>query len=98
MGGVVRAMLCVGLRNGHGKTIAPRLLTERGEWVVASALPRDGRPTSLAERVTYLASITGRSGCFDVEVCDDGTPILGEKHEPSEQARAAMAARGWSAP
>ena len=92
-------MLCVGLRNGHGKTIAPRLLTERGAWIIAAALPRDGRPTSPAERVTYLASLVREGpGCYDVEVCADETPILGEKHEPSEQARAAMAARGWSAP
>lgn len=95
----MRAMLLVGLVNAHKRGIAPRLLTERGEIVVAAPLPRDRRPTDLAERVTYLAGLVREGpGAYDVEIANDGVPLLGSKHEPSEAARAILASHGWSLP
>jgi hypothetical protein len=94
----MRAMLCVGLTR-DGRTIAPRLLTERGEVVVAEALPgRYERMTTLGQRVTYLAGFR-KAGLYDCEVCDDGTLLASDKASAaSPQAAALLAAKGWKTP
>jgi hypothetical protein len=96
----VRGILFVGLKSRARPlmgAIAPRLLTERGEWIVASGLR--GPPTP-GQRVTYLASLKGE-GIFDAEVCDDGVIIVSEKsseEEVSPEVRKLLTEKGWSLP
>lgn len=97
----MRAVLCIGLRslNLHhrGDTVAPRLITETGEVIVAE--PLRGGNRGIAHRVTFLASAIGRPGLYDAEVCSDGAVIPGKPVDPvPEFAARILTERGWQAP
>lgn len=102
MADAVQGVLCVGLRGGlRNNTIAPRLILADGAVTVAEALTnREETPATLGQRITYLAGIVG-PGVWDVDLCDDGVPIVGSALTGPEVPAFAvrvMTDKGWAAP
>ena len=111
------ALLCVGLRRDFGlKGIAPRLILADGTVIVAEGMDRgadrgDFRPSTLAQRVTYLAQVVG-IGIYDCEVVrspptpsapltpGDEVPIISPRPltdgEIPAWATALFKAKGWT--
>lgn len=97
----MRGILCIGLRSlnfrHRGQSIAPRLITEKGEVIVGEPLGQGNQ--GIARRVTFLASCIARPGLYDAEVCADGSLIPGKPVDPvPEFAARILTERGWQSP